>query len=102
RARTPRVLDRPDGRPDGGALRGSRERALVEQLGPLGAEALQEARKRTAAAGLAHAPRKVEVAGDAQDRGTQRVGLPGRAGHAGLAVANELTESADRRRNHRP
>ena len=57
------------------------ERALVQQLGAVGAELLQEARERAPPPRLAHPAREVEVAGETDDRGAQRLGLAG-AGRA--------------------
>src|SRR3954447_23514837 len=84
-----------------GSSRHPLECALVEKLGALGAGDLQEAGQRTASPGLAHLPRELEIARDADDRVAERRRLACCDEDAGLAVAHQLAEAADRRRDDR-
>ena len=78
------------------------EPVAVDLLGPLGAAVLREALDRAAPRLDAHRGGAGRVGGEREHRLGERLGFARRHEQAGLAVADEVLEAADRGGDHRP
>ena len=84
------------------ALPAKAEPVAVDLLGALGAAHLGEALDRAPARLAAHRRGARRVGRELEHRRRERVGVAGRHEQAGLAVAHEVLEPADRRCDHGP
>jgi len=78
------------------------EPEAVELVRPLGAPLLRKSLDRAHASGGAHRPHALGVARELEHRRRERLRLGDGDEQAGLAVADDVLEPADRRRDHGP